>query len=452
VIRSLVARLTILEQITAIIVIVAFGVSSLAITAHVLRIERRAFVAETARHLAEAFDDELAEESDTLAAARGTIDDGLEEGVRVEIRGPAGRLIASSRASGAGGGDDRRRSSPEPPEMFLASATSAAGIRITAAVSDAPLRRSLSALARSIAIAAIPILALQFLLGRSMVKRALNPLSAMADRAATLSVERNPRSLGPRSGLDEVDRLAASFDHLLGRLDDALQAERRLTANASHELRTPLTVLGGELEMLLEQSPQGSATALGLKRAAAQVGAMRELVEAILLLHRSGDVGQTARKDFEIINLCDLARETLAEIRIGYPEREHDLDLSTPDEVLVEGETALLASSIRNLVDNALKFSQPGRSVRVEIREAGSWASLTVDDQGPGIPEDQRERVFDPFYRGAEARAGAEGFGLGLPIVRHVAKAHGGDVEVLGSPLGGARVVLRLPRFAAATA
>jgi len=88
------------------------------------------------------------------------------------------------------------------------------------------------------------------------------------------------------------------------------------------------------------------------------------------------------------------------------------------------------------------------RAVAVSLVETEGRAELTVDDSGPGIPVAERERVFDPFYRGAEARAGGSGFGLGLPILRRVARAHGGDVRVLDSPLGGARFVLRLPGLA----
>lgn len=300
-------------------------------------------------------------------------------------------------------------------------------------------------------IAALPILLLSLLLGRTIAARALRPLSTMADRAVNLSLDRNPRSLGIQSGLTEVDRLGHSFDRLLERLDDAMRAERRLTADASHELRTPLTVLGGELDMLLERAPNMSAEAIGLRRASDQVGAMRELVDAILLLHRSGETGASAAGAFEILDLGDLARESLADTRVRYPDRDADLQIRTPDELLVEGHATLLASAVRNLIDNALKFTRLGDRVIVEVALADSDALLTVDDGGPGIRSDERERIFDPFYRGAESPTGGSGFGLGLPILRRVARAHGGEVLVERSELGGARFVLRLPRLASAS-
>ncbi|MGH7741551.1 MAG: sensor histidine kinase, partial [Candidatus Eiseniibacteriota bacterium] len=132
-----------------------------------------------------------------------------------------------------------------------------------------------------------------------------------------------------------------------------------------------------------------------------------------------------------------------------HPGRASDVRLSTPDEVLVSGHAALLASAVRNLIDNALKFTSLGDRVEIAISLADGQAVLTVDDQGAGIRDDERERIFDPFYRGAEARAGMAGFGLGLPILRRVARVHGGDVEVSRSALGGARFALRLPLLSA---
>ena len=444
-IRSLLARLTLLEQLTAVVVIVAFGLLSLGITARVLRSERRAFVARTADRLARSIETEFVEEADTAEVARSLMEDGQDVGVRVEVRDPAGRVLAASRRTPTADSASAARSDG----WFVASAANRDGFRVTVSASNAVMQLDLLALVRALGLAALPILVLSVLLGRAMVARALRPLSVMADRAATISIERNPRSLGAHSGLSEIDQLAGSFDRLLQRLDDAMQAERRLTADASHELRTPLTTLGGELELLLEAEAPGSPSAPGLQRASEQVGAMRDLVEAILLLHRSGEHGREGPSQDDVINLCDLAREALAEARARYRGRAGDLQLNAPDEILVHGQSTLLASAVRNLLDNALKFTQAGQQVVVEVAASENEALLTVDDQGPGIPEAERERVFDPFFRGTRARVGTSGFGLGLPILRRIARVHGGDSEVAGSPLGGARVVLRLPRLKA---
>jgi two-component system sensor histidine kinase QseC len=444
--RSLVTRLALLEQFTVIGAIVAFGLLTLWITASELDRESRAFVNATATRLAKSFEEDLLEERDTLGVARGLLEDGREVGVQVEVARADHVVLASSLAplkdpaSGAAAAAGARRGN-----TFAATAASRGGTRVTVVARDQATHTVLSALVRALLLAALPIVVFSLWIGRAIVDRAVRPLSDMAERAASLAVERTPRSLGQRSGLIEVDRLAVAFDRLLERLDDAMRSERRLTADASHELRTPLTVLGGELDMMLERAPVDSPAADGLRRSAEQVGAMRELVEAILLLHRSGDHAGNQGDAFELLNLCDLVRETSAEVVGQYAGRASDVGLDAPDEILVRGNGALLASAVRNLLDNALKFTHAGARIELHLREANRQALLVVDDQGPGVPEAERERIFDPFYRGARTKVEPSGFGLGLPILRRVARAHEGDVEVTRSHLGGSRFTLRLP-------
>ena len=134
-----------------------------------------------------------------------------------------------------------------------------------------------------------------------------------------------------------------------------------------------------------------------------------------------------------------------AESGTRYPGRGADIALTAPDEVLVHGHPALLASALRNLLDNALKFTRVGQPVRILVSENGANACVVTEDGGTGIGAADRERVFDPFFRGSEARAGGSGYGLGLPILRRVARAHGGDVVAGRSELGGARFELTLP-------
>ena len=444
--RSLVTRLTLLEQLTVIGAVAAFGLLSLWVTGEVLRREHQTFVTATAQRLAASYEEDLLEDPDTLTVAQGLIEDGREVGVQVEVRDSRGHLLASSFRSPTP--DAREATGPgegRPGATFTARARNHLGVWIDVRMTDWALQASLSALANSLLIATLPIVAISLLIGRTIVKRALHPLSTMAERAAGLAVEHKPRSLGERSGLIEVDRLAASFDRLLERLDDAMSSERRLTADASHELRTPLTVMSGELEMLAERTAPGSPAADGVRRCTQQVGAMRELVEAILLLHRSGEIGANQDSAFELLNLSDMAREILAEVLPQHPGRQADVRLVAPDEVLVKGHGALLASALRNLLENALKFTRAGDRVEVRVSEEAGHARLAVDDQGAGVPEAERERIFDPFFRGAAGSATQGGFGLGLPILRRVARAHGGDVEMSRSELGGARFVLVLP-------
>ena len=443
--RSLAARLALLQQGMTLAVIVVFAGSALWLTARVLRGQQDSFLSATALRLARSYDDELVEQPDPARAAAEVLAAGATPGIRIEFRDPSGRSLASSiprldpSSPGRGGAESTRGGAR------VAEARTASGGIVRASMTDALHRASITALGWSLLVSAIPLFTASLLLGRWIARRALQPLSAMADRVAGISIEKGVGSVGEPTGFEEVDRLAESFNRLLERLDHALRAERRFTADASHELRTPLTVLSGELEIARGRAGGDASLGVSLAGASEQVRSMRELVEAILLLHRSGEAPRVGEAEFEPVNLCDMTREVIAETMPRYRDRHADLRIEAADEVLVRGHPALLASALRNLVDNALKFTRAGDRVGIAIGEACGIATVSVDDAGPGIPRDQQERIFDPFFRGAEARAGGGGFGLGLPILRRVARVHGGDVVVGPSPLGGARFALTLP-------
>jgi two-component system OmpR family sensor kinase/two-component system sensor histidine kinase QseC len=245
----------------------------------------------------------------------------------------------------------------------------------------------------------------------------------------------------------EVAALADAFDRLFERIQETLAAERHFTRDAAHELRTPLTVLCGELEYVLQDSSLSSSVREGLDRALLQGRAMTDLVEALLLL-RDSDRDPRIREELsQPVNLSDLVRDVEREFREPAIGRARDLRVAAEDEVLIAGHSTLLSSALRNLLSNALKFTSPGQPVCVRVFNGSGRGTVVVEDAGPGIAPGDRERVFDPFYRSPEARAGYDGFGLGLPILRRVARAHGGDVLVSSSPLGGARFELFIPSW-----
>ena len=443
-IRSLAARVTLLQQVTIGVAMLGFALVAFWGTDAVLRREQAKHLEVVAQRLAASFDDELTEDPDPQAAAIGVEEDAIEAAVQVELRDTSGRVMATTDTVQA----DRAHAG-RVTRTGVARAHSRSGVVITVWTSDEAPARTLRALVKGLLAAVLPTMLLGFLISRAVMTGALRPLSDMTTRASELSVEHNPRTLGGRCGLQEVDRLSEAFDRLLVRLDDAMSAERRLTADASHELRTPLTALSGELELLIEQSAGESIRAAGLRMAADHVRAMRELVEAILLLHRSGEAVTRDAAVLDAVNLGDVAREALAGVQALFPDRRQDVELLAPDELLVSGNTQLLASATRNLIDNAFKFTRAGQRIRITVASAGADATLAVEDGGGGVPENEQERIFDPFVRGAlsgqPARASTPGFGLGLPILRRVARAHGGDVEVSSSALGGVSFTLTLP-------
>jgi signal transduction histidine kinase len=174
---------------------------------------------------------------------------------------------------------------------------------------------------------------------------------------------------------------------------------------------------------------------------------MRELVEALMLLHRASEGTPSVRKAFEPVDLSDVLETAMRSISHRHPGRSSDIQVHAGLDVVVSGHPVLLAAGVRNLLDNAIKFTADGTRVRVTIIQDQQWASVYVEDAGAGIDASECERLFDPFFRGTEARANNSGFGLGLPILRRVARVHGGDVTVERSSLGGARFELQLPRW-----
>jgi two-component system OmpR family sensor kinase/two-component system sensor histidine kinase QseC len=259
---------------------------------------------------------------------------------------------------------------------------------------------------------------------------------------------RDARSLSPlETGdlPDELAPLARALNALLARLGSSLDSQRAFVADAAHELRSPLTALKLQLRLLrnatdeAERSSALAAVAAGIERAT-------RLIEQLLTLARSEPGAPTVA--LEKVDLGEVARETLAAMHPFAHDRGSELVLDAERPVLVQGERAALAALLRNLVDNAIRYGPHGGRVDVAVWEESGAAFLRVDDAGPGIPADERARVFDRFFR--RAGAGEEGSGLGLAIVKGVADRHGAELALDTSPAGGLRVTVRLPRQPAA--
>ena len=236
----------------------------------------------------------------------------------------------------------------------------------------------------------------------------------------------------------ELDPLARALNALLARLGHALDAQRAFVADAAHELRSPLTALKLQLQ-LLRRATDSAGRALAVEGIGAGIERSARLIEQLLTLARS-EPGAPAQA-LERIDLCALAREVLAAMHAMARERGGELALEAEGDVAIDGERGGLSALLRNLVDNALRYSPPRSRVDVRVWSEGGSACLRVDDAGPGIAAAERPRVFDRFYR--RAAAGEEGTGLGLAIVRSVAERHGATVTLGDSPAGGLRVEVR---------
>ena len=269
-----------------------------------------------------------------------------------------------------------------------------------------------------------------------LAARNLAPLDRLAGEVRS----RDARSLAPLvvTGLpDEVSPLARALNALLERLRLSLDTQRAFVADAAHELRSPLTALKLQLELLRRASDDADrdaardAIAEGIDRAT-------RLVEQLLALARSepGAAPATMAR----VDLAEIARRAVAETVAFAASRGIEFELVAEATAFVEGDAVSLGLLVRNLADNAARYSPQDSHVQVSVVAGNAGTTLTIDDAGPGIPEAERQRVFDRFYRRAEA--GESGSGLGLAIVESVAMAHGASVTLDRSPQGGLRVIV----------
>lgn len=273
-----------------------------------------------------------------------------------------------------------------------------------------------------------------------IVKRGLLPL-----RDVTAEVQRrDEHSLAPlvTGNLpQEIEPLAAELNRLLARLQEAFAVQRAFIADAAHELRSPLTALRLQLQ-LLDRAPDDAARRTARDGLGAAVERAIHLVEQLLTLARS-DPGETAG-DFGSVDLAAGAAQALTDAHALAEARHIDLSLEREGEVRVRGDPEALRTLARNLVDNAVRYTPPGGSVRVRCHTAPEGALLEVIDTGPGIAPADRARVFDRFYR--RANPNETGTGLGLAIVKAIAERHGARVVLDDAPSGGLHVTVSFPR------
>ncbi|MCW3068519.1 MAG: integral rane sensor signal transduction histidine kinase [Solirubrobacterales bacterium] len=276
--------------------------------------------------------------------------------------------------------------------------------------------------------------------------RVSRPLRRMAAVAARVDAgDLHPRIHDVGAHGDEVKVLADAFNHMLDRLTDAFAGQRAFVADASHELRTPLTVIRGQLEVLAAQSDPSSAEVRRVEHLAkAEIARISRLVDDLLLLAKAE---QTQFLRVEWIDLAAYVGELWDGMSLLAVRR---FELGPVPSGALRADPDRLAQALRNLVGNSIDHTIPEVGlVRMRVEQApAERVRFIVEDDGPGIPLDERERVFHRFHRTDAARDRAtSGTGLGLAIVRAIADAHGGTVKAGESPEGGARIELELPGF-----
>ncbi|TWF77829.1 signal transduction histidine kinase [Pseudonocardia hierapolitana] len=267
--------------------------------------------------------------------------------------------------------------------------------------------------------------------------RALRPVEAMRGQVAAMTEKDLGQRVPVPPARDEVGRLAETMNAMLARLEDAQGVQRRFVADASHELRSPLATIATGLELMQNGTVDGS-TVTALRGEAAR---LNNLVEGLILLARADERGLQPRRE-------EVDLDEVAELERGRPADGVVVAEVRAVPVRVIGDRGQLARVVRNLVDNARRHARS--RVLVTVGRDGDTAVLEVSDDGAGVPESDRARVFERFVRLDDARARTDGgSGLGLAIVAEVVAAHGGTVEVTDGPDGGALFRVRIPAAAA---
>lgn len=279
---------------------------------------------------------------------------------------------------------------------------------------------------------------------RWVCRRALAPIRRMTEAAERITTGDTAERLPVPATHDELHTLAGSFNAVLARLHESFERQRRFTAEASHQLRTPLTAMLGQMEVALRRDRDGDEYKRVLTAAVAQVHRLREIVEGLLFLARSDD--DAVLPGLVPVDLAGWLPAHVGEAWATHP-RYADLQLQPQGtgSVVATVHPTLLGQVVDNLIDNALKYSPPGTTVRVALENTLTEVVIAVNDNGPGIPAPDREQVFDPFFRSDDARRrGIAGVGLGLAVAARIVRASGGWVRVIDTPVG-CRVEIALP-------
>ena len=280
---------------------------------------------------------------------------------------------------------------------------------------------------------ALPLLALLIFFG---IGRGLQPLQRLAHSVAS----RKPGHLGKVSTDDapsEIEPVVTALNHLFERVESSMESERRFTADAAHELRTPLAALKMQAQVALRSQDEAERN-----RALAQVvnGVERStrLVEQLLTLARIDP--EAAQQNFTRVALHPVAEEILATLEPAAREKAITLDLQCEGNPAISGQSESIAIALRNLTDNAIRYTPQGGTVAITIEEKKGKVQLSIADSGPGIPEAERENIFNRFYRLAGQEI--EGSGLGLSIVQRIVELHRAEIRLHASKLGGLEVSL----------
>ena len=289
---------------------------------------------------------------------------------------------------------------------------------------------------------------ISFISGYFFSTRLLAPVKHIADQTNEISAQNLAVRIPAGGSKDEWSYLADTLNRLLNRLQDSFESQRRFISNASHELSTPLTAMSSQLQVYLQKDREADEYKAVMRSVYQDVKHLSELTKTLLEFAKtSGNAGGIELADFRIDEVLLRIPAELSKINSDYNVALSFTELPEDDTaLLVFGNEELLFTAIRNMVVNACKFSSDNRAM-VTLSVNNAMITITIADNGPGIPEEEVSRIFEPFYR-SDAANRTEGFGLGLSLSSRIIKLHKGNIDVISTGHGSTfKVQLPTGRF-----
>ena len=298
-------------------------------------------------------------------------------------------------------------------------------------------------LAFSLILASLIALIVAIWSGHFMSRRILRPIRDITAAATEIEINSRDRRIGIKGGDDELRELAVTFNHMLDRVQNGVEQQRRFISDASHELRTPVTVISGYADMLDRWGKQDSAAlGEGIEAIKSETANMHSLIEKLLFLARTDGMSQQVHKAH--VNMELLIEEVVKDTFVIAPE--HQVTLGSNSPAVIAADEAQLKQMLRIFIENSIKYTPAGGSIAISSHIEGSHLIIEIKDSGIGIAVDELPRVFDRFYRVDQSRTRETGgSGLGLAIARSIARQQAMAVEIDSSPEGGTTARVFIP-------
>lgn len=281
------------------------------------------------------------------------------------------------------------------------------------------------------------ILILATISGWHLSQRALAPVSKIIEKANRISAAQLTERVPIPEVEDEIKQLAVTLNNLLDRLQVAFESQERFIADASHQLKTPMAILRGELDLMKSKARSPEEVDSFIQSASQEVDYLSRMVEDLLLLARvsAGHAALSIGK----VRLDEITLEAVSRLEAFAKLRDIKLKLNLEGtDFESQGDPELLQAMIGNLIDNAIKFSPDESNVRVKVREEGEFIQVAVSDEGPGISDEAKKRIFERFFRAESLKEKTSGMGLGLSIAQRIADVHHGRISVTNNAGQGA--------------